>query len=198
MGGTLITIAKDVKIQVEFNPEAVGFYRLVGYEKRLMAASDFRDDKKDAGEIGAGHTVTALYEIVPSSSGIEARSGTQPLKYQKDGSTTSTEMFTVYLRHKQPEAERATEMSMPVTDKGNAWREASENYRWAVAIAMFGMQLRDSEHKGACDWALIEKTAREALSSDPGGYRAEFIQLLGKARTLCQGQAIPPAAGDEF
>ncbi|MFH0938930.1 MAG: von Willebrand factor type A domain-containing protein [Planctomycetota bacterium] len=203
IGSTLITIAKDVKIQVEFNPMIVAFYRLVGYENRLMAAADFRNDKKDAGEIGAGHTVTALYEIVPCDSAAQAGAGTQPLKYQKDWeftplATSSGELFTVFVRHKAPDAETATEINIPFKDQNRLWKDAGENYRWAAAVAMFGMQLRGSTHKGKCDWALIEKTAREAMTSDPGGYRAEFLQLLNKASKLSPATPTVENTAGEF
>jgi Ca-activated chloride channel family protein len=194
--GTLVTIAKDVKIQVEFNPARVAGYRLVGYENRLMAARDFRDDKKDAGEIGAGHAVTALYELIPAAN-PNAAAGPSDDEAPGEGD----ELFTVRLRHKLPEADRATERFVAVADRAGAWTDAGPNFRWAAAVAMFGMLLRGSENKGATNWDLIHRAALPAAQdNDPYGYRAEFIRLLATARKLLGENVPPPPPGndDEF
>ncbi|MBI3829935.1 MAG: von Willebrand factor type A domain-containing protein [Planctomycetes bacterium] len=191
VGGTLLTIAKDVKIQVEFNPDRVGAYRLIGYENRVMANKDFRDDKKDAGEIGSGHAVTALYEIVPT---CDSKAG----KDREEDLEANGELFTVYLRHKKPDAENATEFQVPVKDGGADWTKASSNLRWASAVAMFGMQLRGSAAKDATDWDLVEKVANTAKDDDKMGYRAEFMDLLKKARKLLPAGGDPKAPDEEF
>lgn len=168
--GTLVTIAKDVKIQVEFNPATVAEYRLIGYENRLLKTEEFRDDKKDAGEIGAGHCVTALYEIVPAESDTPSPEGAAAM---------ADELFTVYLRWKQPKADWASEFNVPVRDaRARDWRAASENFRWAAAVTMFGLELRASQYKGATDWALIKEVAATAASDDGLGYRREFLNLV--------------------
>ncbi len=187
MGGTLVTIAKDVKIQVEFNPERVAAYRLIGYENRLLAAEDFNDDTKDAGEIGAGHTVTALYEIVPAGQPIDLP-GVDPLKYQKPMQKTdaakSGELFTLKLRYKQPDGDASKLIERPVTDIGESWAEASDDFRFAAAVAGFGMLLRDSPHKGKATYDSILELAGKALGEDPRGYRKEFLDLVSAAKKL--------------
>src|SRR5437879_5186429 len=145
MSGTLITIAKDVKIQVEFNPGQVSAYRLIGYENRLLAKEDFNDDTKDAGEIGAGHAVTALYEIVPVAGKSDAQIATStpsvdPLKYQKPAapppiSDTTGEMLTLKLRYKQPDADKSKLIEVPVKDTGGSFAEASRDFKFASAVA---------------------------------------------------------------
>jgi Ca-activated chloride channel homolog len=186
-GGTMMTIAKDVKIQVEFNPMQVHAYRLIGYENRTMAARDFDDDSKDAGEIGAGHTVTALYEVVPAGTDL-AVPGAPVLKYQQPTSTTqaaaSGELMTVKLRYKQPDGERSELQSFPITDGGTEWAHASRDFRHAAAVAAFGMLLRDSPHAGLTTWGLVQELAREGQARDPHGYRAEFGTLVRRAREL--------------
>ncbi len=186
-GGTTTTIAKDVKIQVEFNPLQVHAYRLIGYENRAMAARDFDDDSKDAGEIGAGHTVTALYEVVPAGTDL-AVPGAPILKYQQPTSTTqaaaSGELMTVKLRYKQPDGDRSQLISFPVTDGGTEWSNASRDFRHAAAVTAFGMLLRDSPYKGSLTWGLVQELAREGQARDPHGYRAEFATLVRRAREL--------------
>jgi Ca-activated chloride channel family protein len=193
--GSTITIAKDVKIQVEFNPAQVASYRLIGYENRIMAAEDFRNDRKDAGEIGAGHSVTALYEIELVGDGGEGSAGAEPLKYQAtqpkpaleaalvDGET-SRELLTVKLRWKQPEGDASTLDEVPLVDRGGAFEQASADMRFAGAVAAFGMVLRNSEYKGEATLPLVAKIAAGALGPDRGGYRAEFLDLVRKAETL--------------
>ncbi len=188
MGGTLDTIAKDVKIQVEFNPSQVAAYRLIGYENRLMAAQDFRDDSKDAGEIGAGHTVTALYEVVPAGAGL-CVPGEQPLRYQDLPSPapagTSDELLTVSLRYMQPEGRApAKELAYPIVDRGMNFHEASQDTRFAAAVAGFGMLLRNSAYRSGATFGDVRGWALEASSHDPGGYRAAFLKLVARAAEL--------------
>lgn len=188
MGGTLDTIAKDVKIQVEFNPSQVAAYRLIGYENRLMAAQDFRDDSKDAGEIGAGHTVTALYEVLPAGSGLSVP-GEQPLRYQDQPkpapASTSDELLTVSLRYMNPEGNApAKELTYPIIDKGKNFHEASEDTRFAATVAGFGMLLRNSAYRSGATFADVHRWALEASSHDPGGYRAAFLKLVARAADL--------------
>ena len=188
VGSTLVTIAKDVKIQVEFNPAQVSAYRLIGYENRLLAARDFDDDTKDAGEIGAGHTVTALYEVVPATTRVAAE--VAPLTYQGARAPTersaSGELLTVKLRYKEPTGDTSKLLSFPVHDEGSSFAAASADTRWAATVAGFGMLLRDSPQKGELSWAWVRDTGREALGADPGGYRAELLSLIDKARGLAR------------
>jgi Ca-activated chloride channel family protein len=183
-GGTLVTIAKDVKIQVELNPRRVSAYRLIGYENRLLRAEDFADDRKDAGEIGAGHTVTALYEIVPAGVAIDLP-GVDPLRYQQPAPLSDAsggdELMTVKLRYKDPDGEASRLVSTAVRDVPAA---ASENLRFAAAVAEFGMLLRDSEHKGGSTWAHVRKLAESGRGSDAGGYREAFLDLVRRAEGL--------------
>ena len=191
-GGTLVTVAKDVKIQVEFNPAKVGAYRLVGYENRILAHRDFNDDRKDAGEIGAGHTVTALYEIVPV--GVEVTvPGIDPLKYQTTPrpmpGAASDELMTVKLRYKQPDGDVSQLISVPVRDRAGA---LTPNLGFAAALAEFGMLLRKSAHVGTASWDQARDLARRYRGDDPDGYRAEFIRLVELAAALdAQGASSP-------
>ncbi len=166
-GGTLFTVAKDVKIQVEFNPTYVASYRLIGYENRLMANEDFRNDAKDAGELGAGHTITALYEITPSLTA---------------GATDAAAI--VRLRYKQPTASTASELAYNVDARSNSFGQSSTNLRWASTVAEFAMLLRDSKHKGTANYDHCETMARQSAGRDPFGYRKEMIELIGKAKSL--------------
>ncbi len=187
IGSTMITIAKDVKIQVEFNPAEVSAYRLIGYENRILAAEDFNDDTKDAGEIGAGHTVTALYELVPAGVEIELPN-VDPLKYQQSTTPSreagSGELFTIKLRFKRPDGEKSSLLSFPVTDQGTGYAAAPPDFKFAAAVASFGMILRDSPHKGSATVDSVIELAGEGLGRDANGYRAEFIELVKKARSL--------------
>jgi len=185
MGGTLVTIAKDVKIQVEFNPAEVAAYRLIGYENRLLAAEDFNDDTKDAGEIGAGHTVTALYEIVPAGVGIDLP-GVDELKYQqpRDRRGGSDELLTLKLRYKQPDGDTSKLLVFPVTDEGNDYVGASDDFKFAAAVAAYGMLLRDSPHKGNASFDGVIELAGEGMGEDRHGYRAQFVELALKAAEL--------------
>ncbi|MEO7297875.1 MAG: von Willebrand factor type A domain-containing protein [Verrucomicrobiota bacterium] len=197
MNGTLVTIAKDVKIQIEFNPALVSSYRLIGYEKRILATEDFNNDKKDAGEIGAGHTVTALYEIVPT--GIEEnepRYATDNLKYQtkvapkakREISNDNKELLTLKLRYKKPDGKTSKLMEVPVNDSGKEFNQASTDFKFATAVASFGMILKESEHKGDANFNSVLKLAEKSKGDDKEGYRAEFINLVKKAKALHQGE----------
>ena len=187
IGGTLVTIAKDVKLQVEFNPAKVKAFRLVGYENRVLAHQDFNDDTRDAGDIGAGHTVTALYEIVPPGLAI-AVPGVDPLKYQSTvapgAGSGSGELLTLKLRYKQPDSDHSTRLDVPAEDSGRSFEEASADFRFAAAVAAFGMALRDSQYKGDANLRTAQQWARSGLGEDEGGHRAELITLIAQARRL--------------
>jgi Ca-activated chloride channel family protein len=180
MGATLVTIAKDVKLQVEFNPETVQAYRLIGYENRILADEDFNDDTKDAGDMGAGHSVTALYELVPVGAPLDVKVGTvDRLRYQAplNGGRVRGEnedWFTVKLRYKAPDADTSRLLDRVVRGES---RSPSENLRWASAVAGIGMLLRDSEHKGRATWPVMISLARGARGEDREGYRGEFVRL---------------------
>jgi len=193
---TLHTIAKDVKIQVEFNPTAVAAYRLVGYENRMLAAQDFNDDAKDAGEIGAGHTVTALYEVVPAGKPVPAAS-VVPLRYQVPATPTDAagrgELLAVKLRYKEPAGEASRLLEVPFADGGTSFEQASEDFRFAAAAAAFGLVLRDSGYRGTASFDTVKEIAAGTLGSDPGGFRAEFLGLVEKARALAAAAAAAAA-----
>ncbi len=179
MGGTLLTIAKDVKIQVEFNPAYVGSYRLLGYEKRMLRAEDFRDDKKDAGELGAGHSVTAIYEIVPKG-GANPSGYVEPLRYATNAVSTgvlNNELVTVKLRYKLPGNDTSTGFSIPVRTGSTRIDKASQEMRFAVSVAEAALLLYGSEFKGKADWNTLIDRAKSSLGRDEEGYRAEFIRL---------------------
>jgi Ca-activated chloride channel family protein len=192
MSGTLVTIAKDVKIQIEFNPALVESYRLIGYENRLLAKEDFNDDKKDAGEIGAGHAVTALYEVVPVGAKPRDEEKALPkvdeLKYQKPAAPAvakrddSGEMLTLKLRYKQPDGEKSALVETPVTDQGGTFAKASRDFKFASSVAAFGMILRDSPHKGRATYPAVLEWAEDGVGEDKSGYRQEFIELVKKAK----------------
>lgn len=184
MGGTLVTIAKDVKIQIEFNPAAVKAYRLVGYENRILAAEEFDDDRRDAGELGAGHSVTALYELIPSDAEAPMLE-TGELKYQQTRLVPSDELMTVKLRYKQPGSETSRLITRSVRSGDiRAMTGRHPNIEFASAVAEFGLLLRDSEYKGRADYERLLQRARDAKGTDEEGYRAEFIRLVERARTL--------------
>jgi len=183
-GGTLVTVAKDVKIQVEFNPAHVSAYRLIGYENRMLEARDFNDDKKDAGEIGAGHSVTALYEIVPHGADTVEKE-VDDLRYQGGRHPTSAansdELMTVKLRFKHPRGAESRLVSYAVRDTGDAWQSASQDFRFAASVAAFGMVLRKSEFRGDADYDMVRTLARDSIGQDTHGYRAEFVKLVADA-----------------
>jgi len=186
MGATLQTIAKDVKIQVDFNPKRVGAYRLIGYENRLLEAEDFEDDTKDAGEIGAGHTVTALYELVPPGlEGDVARSAPES-RYVDRGEAPESpadELFTVAVRYKPPDGDESRLIEVPVPDPGELGA-GSEDLRFAAAVANFGMLLRGSEHAGASTYNSVIELAQSGVGADEGGSRTAFLELVQAARDL--------------
>jgi Ca-activated chloride channel family protein len=174
-GGTIFTVAKDVKAQIEFNPKYVKSYRLVGYENRVLNAEDFKDDKKDAGEMGSGHTVTILYEIIPASSNDEAG---DDLKYQQSTVTGSSEFATIKFRYKRPNADKSKEMVHVISPNTKRIDLASDNVRFASSVAMFGMLLKDSKYKGIGTYDMALALARSAKGKDKEGYRAEYIKLV--------------------
>jgi Ca-activated chloride channel family protein len=194
LSGTLETIAKDVKVQIEFNPAWVAAYRLIGYENRLLAAQDFRDDGKDAGEVGAGHTVTALYELVPAGGEQRVARQVDELKYQ--GPRTPREManeelMTVKLRYKQPESHVSQLMTSAVPSAHGRFGAASADFRFAASVAAFGMVLRDSKHRGDVNLDAVSEIATAALGPDRRGYRREFLELIQAARRL-RGEPVEP------
>jgi Ca-activated chloride channel family protein len=198
VNGTLMTVAKDVKIQVEFNPARVASYRLIGYEKRMLRKEDFKDDKVDAGEIGAGHTVTALYEVVPAGTGATDPAASvppvDPLKYQASGAVppattqvdpkSSQEMVTVKLRHKKPDGDTSELTERSFVDNGSKFENAAPDLKFAAAVAEFGMILRDSQFKGKGTIGAVIEWALEGKGRDAAGYRAGFIELARKTQTL--------------
>lgn len=187
-GGTLFTIAKDVKIQVEFNPNVVQGYRLIGYENRKLRDEDFNNDKKDAGELGSGHTVTALYEIIPAGVEDQYTGSIDPLKYQDNGTDKKrnygNEMMTVKLRYKQPDGNTSKLLSNVVKNKVSEFENTSDNFRFSASVAGFGMILRDSEFKGSLDYNKVKKWAESAKGKDKNGYRAEYIRLIESTRLI--------------
>lgn len=185
--GTLVTIAKDTKIQVEFNPAQVQSYRLLGYETKMLANRDFNDDKKDAGEIGAGHSVTAIYQIVPK--GVALEPGVDDLRYQQEDKSDSAaqensdELLFVKLRYKLPDGDASNLIEIPVAGQANTLGDTSDDYRFAAAAAGFGLLIRDSVHKGTATWDAILGLAESAVSDDQK--REEFLNLIVTAKTLC-------------
>jgi len=186
-GGTLYTIAKDVKFQIEFNPVMIKSYRLIGYENRLLNDEDFNDDLKDAGDMGSGHSVTAIYELVPAGSREEGPS-IDPLKYQadrevfKDGA--SKEFLTIKLRYKKPDGDKSILMEIPFKSEVIPFKKSSANLRFSAAVASFGMLLRDSEHKGTSSLENVIEMALTAKGDDEEGYRGEFIRLVKTVRDM--------------
>ncbi len=212
MTGTLVTIAKDVKIQVEFNPRQVAGYRLIGYENRMLRTEDFNDDKKDAGEIGAGHTVTALYEIVPAGKTVDVPP-VDDLKYQQpvgrtilsaengvqtqasgetgknvrptsEATDVSGELLTLKMRYKQPEGDTSRKLDWAVKDNGKTFGQASTDFQFAASVAGFGLLLRDSQYKGNLTLAAVLELAQAGLGTDEHGYRAEFVEIAPRAKSL--------------
>ena len=186
--GTLFTIAKDVKIQIEFNPAHVKAYRLIGYENRKLKKEDFNNDKIDAGEIGSGHTVTALYEIIPQGAAFRGAK-VDPLKYQenKEEDTVgeySNELATLKLRYKKPESSSSKLITTPIETEHLELPDTSRSFRFSAAVAGFAMLLRDSEHKGASSYELAEDLAENSLGEDPFGLRKEFLTLIQKAKRI--------------
>jgi Ca-activated chloride channel family protein len=185
---TLFTIAKDVKIQVEFNPAEVLEYRLIGYENRMLAREDFNNDKVDAGEIGAGHRVTALYEVVP----VGAKGRVDPLRYavKPDIAIDKGELANVRLRYKKPDAESSQLLEYPIRKSAVASVDKlSPDFRFAASVAAFGQLLRGGKYTGAFSYGDVATLAKGALSQDNDGYRREFVSLVELARTLAPSQA---------
>jgi Ca-activated chloride channel family protein len=184
-GGTMFTIAKDVKIQIEFNPAVVASYRLIGYENRLLNNEDFEDDKKDAGELGSGHTVTALYEIVPAGSNAD---NSNTLKYQTANlnnlAKKGNEIATVKFRYKKPDGDKSTLIEETIAYKEKRFDDMSDNFRFSASVAGFGMLLRDSEYKGDLTWDKVIQMAQNAKGRDLEGYRSEMIQLIKLSKAL--------------
>jgi Ca-activated chloride channel family protein len=189
MAGTLYTIAKDVKIQLEFNPANVKGYRLIGYENRLLAKEDFNDDKKDAGDLGSGHTVTALYEIVPSNGKIELPT-VDSLKYQPNPTPKTklhrSELLTVKLRYKLPADTTSKLIVHSLSNKVHALDDVSANFQFASSVAQFGMLLRDSKFKSAASYDKVLDFAKSAMGDDPEGCRGEFVRMVEAAEDLAQ------------
>ena len=193
MGATLVTIAKDVKIQVEFNPAKVAAYRLIGYENRLLADQDFNDDKKDAGEIGAGHTITALYEVVPAGVAIDLPT-VDPLKYQAettpaDNAEHGDELLTLKLRYKQPDGDTSQLLEFPLADEPMAIDQADDDFRFAAAVASFGMLLRHSQYLGTTTYDQVIELATSARGEDAHGYRVELVNMIRTASDLAGSEA---------
>ncbi|MFC1759579.1 YfbK domain-containing protein [Planctomycetota bacterium] len=180
-----------MKVQIEFNPQMVSAYRLIGYENRILAARDFNDDTKDAGEIGAGHTVTALYEVVPI--GVESDSQLEipevdDLKYQKKSipseDASGGELLTLKLRYKQPDGDQSKLLTFPVKDSDQSYAQSSRDYRFAASVASFGMMLRNSKYKGNATWDSVLELATEGTRDTNDAYRTEFIEMINKAKSL--------------
>ncbi len=192
-GGTLFTIAKDVKLQLEFNPVQVAGYRLIGYENRMLAKEDFNDDKKDAGELGSGHTVTAIYEIIPAGVKSSFLKDVNALKYQKRlkrrGIKGGDEVLTVSFRYKSPDKDVSELITHAVENKTVPLATATDNFRFAASVAGFAMMLRNSSFKGSTSYAAILAQANASLGEDTEGYRKEFVSLVKKAEVLVSSKA---------
>ena len=189
IGGTLLTIAKDVKIQVEFNPAQVQAYRLIGYENRQLENEDFNDDQKDAGELGAGHSVTALYEIIPVGVKSDVKlPEVDSLKYQQktiaQREYPSNELMQVKLRYQQPNQTTSQLITATVVDRGLKFTETSNNFKFSAAVAEFGMLLRDSQYQGNASFDQVLQLASQSQGEDLDGYRAEFIRLVQSSKSL--------------
>ena len=184
-----------MKIQIEFNPARVQAYRLIGYENRVLAHQDFNDDRKDAGEIGAGHTVTALYEVVPSGVDMNVP-GVDPLRYQTSAETVKTELdrvekaphgnelVFVRLRYKKPQGETSRLIETPLVDRNRRFADASLGFKFAAAVASFGMLLRDSSYAGGASFDQVLNWALAGKGEDPRGYRQGFLKLVIQAQSM--------------
>jgi len=193
MGGTLFTVAKDVKLQIEFNPAKVLAYRLIGYENRLLRKEDFHDDAKDAGELGAGHSVTALYELVPPDGDL-ALAKVDPLKYQTTAVTPSAkstpELLTLKLRYKAPDSDTSQLMTMTVGDESGPFATATDNLRFAASVAELGMLLRNSPYKGTSTFGQAREIAQKSLGRDVEGYRHDFLALISMAERVPNSEEV--------
>ncbi len=187
MRANMFTIAKDVKIQIEFNPTNVKSYRLIGYENRLLANEDFNNDKKDAGELGAGHTVTAIYEVVPAGARQNVNTSA-PLKYQttevSENDVYNDELMTLKFRYKPIKGNKSILIEKTVNNTSIAFNETSNNFRFSASVAAFGMLLRDSEFKGTSTYEMVAKLAKGSKGNDTEGYRDEFIRMVSSAKLL--------------
>jgi Ca-activated chloride channel homolog len=193
-GGTLFTIAKDVKLQIEFNPAKVQAYRLVGYENRLLNKEDFNNDRKDAGDIGSGHTVTALYELIPVGVESDFIEDVDALKYSKSSKSSpgkNDELMNIKFRYKKPDGDKSMLIEHAVEDERVA--KTSDNFRFVAAVAEFGMLLNNSEFKQGSSFDNARKLANGAIGTDEEGYRKEFIELIGKARRLMREEDVSKA-----
>ena len=199
LSGTLVTIADDVKIQVEFNPATVGAYRLIGYENRLLRAEDFNDDTVDAGNIGAGHTVTAFYEIIPPGAEADALPAVDPLRYTivredtEAASVFADELCTVKLRYKLPGETTSSLISFPVKKSElTGINQTSADFRFAAAVTAFGMLLRESPHKGSAGFDMVQNLAETSIGADKFGYRKNFIQMVRAAKAIQSVKSTTP------
>lgn len=186
-GSTMYAVAKDVKLQIEFNPAKVQAYRLIGYETRLLEKEDFNDDTKDAGEMGAGHTVTAFYEVIPIGVKSNMIGSVDALKYQKvekkiTSNNNSKDLLTVKLRYKQPTGDTSKKLEVPLMDNGG--NNVSDDFRFASAVAMFGQLLYDSQYKGSASYDKVSAIAKTAFANDEQGYRREFVRLVETTKGL--------------
>ncbi|HMP75965.1 MAG TPA: von Willebrand factor type A domain-containing protein [Kiritimatiellia bacterium] len=189
MLGTLVTVAKDVKIQVEFNPARVAGYRLIGYENRMLKKEDFNNDKVDAGDVGAGHTVTAFYEVIPAGRPVPGAGEVDALKYQTDHadpSDATDDLLTAKLRYKAPDGETSTKLEFPLSAASVRSAESSRDFRFGAAVAGFGLLLRESPSLGEFGYADVMRLAESDLGADPGGNRREFLNLVRNAGALGQ------------
>jgi Ca-activated chloride channel family protein len=187
MSGTLFTLARDVKIQVEFNPALVGAYRLIGYENRALADEDFKNDSKDAGEIGVGHSVTALYELIPA--GHRNVPDVDQLKYrtvEPSLSPSRNELLTVKLRYKPQGKESSEQISLSVEKNNNSLENTSDDFRFAAAVAGYGMLLQQSPYLGSFSWDICLKMVQHARGLDTEGYRAEFYKIVEMSQLLSE------------
>lgn len=188
LGGTLAVVAKDVKIQLEFNPAKIRAYRLIGYENRMLRAEDFKDDKKDAGDMGAGHTVTALYEVIPAGNPVES-AASEELRYQQPvlkSAASGREALTLKIRYKEPSADSSSEIAQVVEASSKPLQSASENLRFATSVAGFGLLLRESQFKGSTTFDEVLNIAEKARGADAEGYRTEFEFLVKQAKRLAE------------
>ncbi|MBP6679766.1 MAG: VWA domain-containing protein [Saprospiraceae bacterium] len=192
-GGTLFTIAKDVKIQVEFNPALVGAYRLIGYENRMLQNEDFNDDRKDAGDIGSNHSVTALYEIIPTDVDTTVTGSIDELKYQRPKKKAwiayPEELMTVKFRYKEPAGQESKLIEKVILDSNDSFASTSENFRFSASVASFGMLLRESDFAGSATFKNVESWIADAITEDKNGYRKEFLKLVRNVPPLFEATA---------
>lgn len=190
MGATLVTVAKDVKFQVQFNPAKVGAYRLIGYENRVLANQDFANDAKDAGEVGAGHRVTALYELVPpdKAKDVVPAADQEDFEFQNVTLKPRPETVVVKVRYKLPDEDRSKPFQVGAEDRGLDFSRSSNDFKFASAVAGFGMLLRHSPHKGTMTYGGVIEIARSTLADDPGGYRREFVSLVERVPSILSQQ----------